>query len=180
MSDRRPLLCAVQQAKHLDARGAQQPIDHDERRTPYHQFTRAPYPPRPSQFRLMQQHVDLTFYLFVLIGCRQWVVLSDVIELMKAVQCSAAQPLDDQAGLRVFLVGGLAVREGARQAARRFALSAITSSFDAHAVVGSRASFSACATCARTHLSCAKAACACFIVAEVSGRVLRLLAAASR
>ena len=138
-----PELGAVQQPKHLDALAPLEPVDQNERRAANDQLARAFDTTRPAHLGVVMQYVDLALDLVVLISCSGRVVFSDVVELVEAVLDGRWEPVDDQTGFPLPLV---ADAPRARQAARRFAPSAMAASFDTHCVEGSSASLSACPT----------------------------------
>lgn len=136
-----PELGAVQQPQHLDPLLPLEPVDQNERGTADDQLARALHATGPTHLWVVLQHVDLALDLVVLIGGRKWVVFRDVVELVEAVAKGRWEPVDDQTGLPLPLVTADALR--ARQAARRFAPSAMAASLDTHGVDGSSASLSA-------------------------------------
>lgn len=125
-----PELRAMKQPQHLDALRAFEPVDQNERRAADDQLASAFDAPRPAHLGVVIQHLDLALDLVVLIGCGGGVVFGDVVELVEAVPNGLWKPLDDQTEFPLSLVAADAVR--ARQAARRFAPSAMAASFDTH------------------------------------------------
>lgn len=74
----------MQQPNDLDARafGA---IDNDERRAADYQLAGAFLSSWAPHLGMLQQHVYLAFDLLILADRGQWVVLGDVVQLLKAV-----------------------------------------------------------------------------------------------
>ena len=126
----------MQEAKDLDASRPLEAVDGDKRRAADDQLARALHPARPAHFGVLQKQVDLVLDFLVLVGRRQGVVLSDVIELLEAIAKGLGKPDEDQTPPLSSL--GAAARK--RQAARRWALSAIAASFETHCAAGSSAS----------------------------------------
>ena len=117
-----PLLRAVQQAQQLDAL-ALDAVDDDERRAADDQLASAFFSSWSSHLRMLQKHVYLALDLLILADRGQWVVLGDVVQLLKSIGAGQGQPFDSsQAVACAFLA----------QAARRLALVALTASFDTH------------------------------------------------
>lgn len=136
-----PELGAMQEPQHLDPLTPLEPVDQNERCAADDQLARAFDAPGTTHLGMVVQHVDLALDLVVLIGRGVWAVFRDVVELVEAVPNGLWKPVDDQTELPLPLVATEALR--ARQAARRFAPSAMAASFDTHGVEGSSASLSA-------------------------------------
>lgn len=117
----------MQQSQHLDALRALEPVHQNEGRTADDQLACAFDATRPPHLRMILEQVDLALDLVVLVGRGERVVVRDVVELVEAVPDGLWESVDDQTGLPVPFT---ADAPRARQAARRFAPSAIAASFD--------------------------------------------------
>ena len=74
----------MQQPDNLDAR-AFDPVDDDKRRAADHQLTGALLASWPSNVGVLHQHVYLALNLLVLTDRGQWIVLGDVVQLLKPI-----------------------------------------------------------------------------------------------
>ena len=119
----------MQQPQHLDPLAPLEPVDQDEGRAADDQLACTLDAARPAHPGVVIEHAHLALDLVVLVGRCERVVFRDVVELVETVPDGLWEPVDDQTGLPLPFTTDA---PRARQAARRFAPSAMAASFDIH------------------------------------------------